>query len=182
MAVLYVILIIIAGLTIAAVAMLTFAQGSRKESTGEDLKANADASAVVIPQQGLNLPGGTESPSVGQEPGDASNGETHPAGTTVEGDRAPMAKAKGQGQPVQEADGQAQDAEEEEEESEREESPDEDGILSLFKSEQVEDLDLEALTQGLEDIDARELLKECQNVANQLRQRLPKPNQTRKAT
>jgi len=184
MGILYVALIVLAGVAITAVAILTFTNKTSREegSTREGVKMN-DAAAVVLPQQGLNLPEGTERPNVGQESGGSSPGEAYPASTGAEGEGVPMAKVTGEDQPAQEADGQAENAEDEEDEEERTREPvEEDGILSLFRSEEVEDLDLQALTQGLEDIDAGELLKECRSIANQLSRRSLKSNQTRKAT
>lgn len=44
-----------------------------------------------------------------------------------------------------------------------------DSLLDIFASEEEEDSDLSALTQGLEDVDIHSLLAEAKNVASRLR-------------
>ena len=62
-----------------------------------------------------------------------------------------------------------EEAEEAEEAEESDEDDVSDSLMDIFASEEEEDTDLSALTQGLEDVDIQSLLAEAKNVASRLR-------------
>jgi len=107
-----------------------------------------------MPQQGL------ESEAKAQEPFQESSGQAE--------------------EPFQESSGQAEEEQQEapnqenQEDPERDESEPKDTLLDIFKSEEVQDVEFSALTEGLEDIDIQDLLQEARNVAQRLGAKAPR--------
>ncbi|HEX77529.1 MAG TPA: hypothetical protein G4O03_03835 [Dehalococcoidia bacterium] len=137
---------------IAAAAVFILRKRSRGERPlGEDLKADVQGAP-------------TRPADVGWELGEVSIEGVEPQEDLV-------AKGGIEDQPAQGVVGQAGDADGEGGEESGGKEVEEDNLLSLFRTEEVEDLSLRALTESLEDIDARELLKECRSIASWLRRR-----------
>ena len=83
-------------------------------------------------------------------------------------------------EPFQENSGQAEEEQQEAPNQENQEDPEwdesepKDTLLDIFKSEEVQDVEFSALTEGLEDIDIQDLLLEARNVAQRLGAKAPR--------